>query len=79
MVVTHAYTYTVHGALRLVQGSVTSSSFSAGRLEVFLYGEWGTICASGFGLIETLIACKQLGYNGVLDYGTSLGCVNSKL
>lgn len=40
------------------------SSYPAGRLEVFLNGEWGTICDNGFGSRSALVACRQLGYGG---------------
>ena len=33
-----------------------------GRLEVYLDGEWGTICANGFNVYAADTACQQLGY-----------------
>ena len=69
------FTPAVYSELRLVQGNISSSSFTAGRLEIFLYGEWGTICISGFGQTEATVACQQLGYSSALDYGTNLGYV----
>ena len=33
-------------------------------MEVFTHDEWGTICDLGFGKIEALVVCKQLGYYG---------------
>ena len=64
-----------NGDLRLAQGNFTSSSFTAGRLEVFLDGEWGTICDDGFGSVEADLACRQLGYSSALQYGNNLGYV----
>ncbi len=45
--------------LRLVR---FTSSNAPGRLEIFLQGEWGTVCSDGFGSVEANIACSQLGY-----------------
>ncbi|XP_070209962.1 macrophage scavenger receptor types I and II-like [Littorina saxatilis] len=45
------------GALRLVGGS----SSKEGRLEVFLHGQWGTVCQNKWGKRDARIACRQLG------------------
>ena len=52
------------GELRLVGTSETPphSDRVAGRLEVFLDNEWGTVCADGFDFYEGDLACEQLGY-----------------
>ena len=31
-------------------------------------GEWGTICADGFGSNDTSTVCKQLGYNSYYNF-----------
>ena len=49
------------GDLRL-DSSFSTNSLSGGRLEIFLEGEWGTVCDNGFGLIEGDVACRQLGF-----------------
>ena len=33
-----------------------------GRLEIFLNGTWGIVCADGLDLYEADIACRQLGF-----------------
>ena len=42
-----------------------------GRLEIYLEGRWGTICSTGFGQNDAILACKQLGYQSVVRYGTA--------
>ena len=51
----------VNGDLRLVNQFSTSSR--SGRLEIYLQGEWGTVCGDGFGTAEGDVACRQLGYH----------------
>ena len=50
----------VNGNLRLVDQFSTSSR--SGRLEIYLDGEWGTVCEN-FGTVEGDVACRQLGYH----------------
>ena len=60
-----------YGALRLVRGSSFSSSYSSGRLEIYINGQWGTVCDDGWGLTDSNVACRQLGYSRATTYGTS--------
>lgn len=60
-----------YGDLRLVQGLVVDESFSSGRLEIYINGQWGTICDDFFDLTDATVACKQLGFSGALSYRTS--------
>ena len=64
----------VSGQLRLVaRDGRTSSSLTAGRLEVFYNGQWGTVCDDEFGILAARIACNQLGFSeGYFDY-TNVG------
>ncbi|XP_003382607.1 PREDICTED: neurotrypsin-like isoform X1 [Amphimedon queenslandica] len=41
---------------------------SMGRLEIYLSGDWDTLCDNGFGEGEANTACRQLGYTYALDY-----------
>ena len=49
----------------------TSSALTAGRLEVFYNGSWGTFCSDGFSSTDASVSCWLLtGYAEVLAYGT---------
>ena len=65
------------GQLRLVaRDGRTSSSLTAGRLEVYYNGQWGTVCDDDFGIIEADVACRQLGFSRDL-FDTNVGSTSS--
>ncbi|XP_025102094.1 deleted in malignant brain tumors 1 protein-like isoform X3 [Pomacea canaliculata] len=43
---------------RLVNGTIT-----AGRLEIYFNGEWGTVCDDAFGKDDAQVVCGMLGFN----------------
>ena len=46
------------GNVRLVGGA----NLTGGRVEIFILGQWGTICDYGLDLVEATVVCHQLGY-----------------
>ena len=59
-----------YGELRLVHRE-DGSSPAAGLLEIFLNEQWGTICDSGFDLIDANVACRQMGYRAAVNFATA--------
>jgi len=57
--------------VRLVNGAVSPVNLSpVGRLEIYLRGQWGTVCSDGFSRTNAEVVCGQLGYVGVNSFGT---------
>ena len=56
---------------RLVgKGGVTSPNLTAGRLEIYYNGQWGTVTPyNAISDNEALTACRHLGFSGFVEYG----------
>ena len=59
----HFATAQNNGDLRLMHDVIREAE----RLEIYLDGEWGTFCATGFNSFTGDAACHQLGYEYSID------------
>ena len=56
------------GSVRLAGGA----NLTDGRVEIFIFGQWGTVCNYDWDLVDATVACRQLGYLRA-DTSTSFG------
>jgi len=61
------------GSLRFStdDGQVSHIFTDDGRLEVYAWSRWGTVCDDSFGGTEADLACRQLGFHSSTGYGSA--------
>lgn len=61
-----------NGVVRLYSQGNTSSTLTAGKVQVYYNGAWGNICGSNSNYATTAnTICYQLGYNGAISYNSN--------
>lgn len=54
--------------VRLVGGADPSE----GRVEIFVNGQWGTVCDDFFSWYEGVVVCRQLNYTGIIRVASEM-------
>uniref|UniRef100_A0A8C9M1C8 LCCL domain-containing protein n=1 Tax=Piliocolobus tephrosceles TaxID=591936 RepID=A0A8C9M1C8_9PRIM len=67
------------GSIRLVDVTGSPSTNGIGRLQIYHNNVFGSICSEGWIKENEIIACKELGYNGIKQGGLSHKVCNNIL
>ena len=55
--------------VQLVSQTGRTSDLSAGRLEILINDQWGTVCDNDFDITDADVACRQMAYSQAVGYG----------
>ncbi|KAJ8027600.1 Deleted in malignant brain tumors 1 protein [Holothuria leucospilota] len=55
----------------LIEVRLAGGNDTSGRVEVFLDGQWGTVCDDSWGYNEAIVVCRQLGFPSALEATTN--------
>ena len=44
---------------------------NAGRVEIYIGNQLGTVCSDGFDIADAEVACRQLGFYGAISYNNA--------
>ncbi|XP_030839384.1 deleted in malignant brain tumors 1 protein-like [Strongylocentrotus purpuratus] len=59
------------GAAKLKVRLVDGPDESQGRIELFYFGSWGTVCHYSWTSLDSEVVCRMLGFVGAIAYSTS--------
>ncbi len=45
---------------------------SAGHVDIYHNGHWGSVCDDGWDLDEAQVVCRQMGFSGAIEFRCSL-------
>ena len=57
--------------MRLVSQVGTRSGQLVGRLELIVGSQPGSVCSNSFDIMDANVACRQLGHQGAVAFGTA--------
>ena len=62
MIISH-----IIGKVRLGNDVLNSDGTVSGRVEVYVRGQWGTVCDDDWNINDARVVCRQLGYSYAIN------------